>query len=62
MAVQGQNDDGSDATIANQHGTNWVEVPGMGRISYVALKNFVDSGRIVEEFDENKNAYSYFAK
>lgn len=56
---QGQN---TDSTITNQHGENWVEVPGMGRISYVALKNFVDSGMVVEEFDENKNSYSYFAK
>lgn len=52
----------NNATITNQHGPNWVEVPGMGRMSLVTLRNFVNSGRIVEEFDKNKNAYSYFAK
>ena len=31
-------------------------------MSLVTLRNFVNSGRIVEEFDKNKNAYSYFAK
>lgn len=63
MAVQGQKAEKSDdAIITNPNGTNWVEVPGMGRISYVTLKNFIDSGRIVEEYDEKKNAYSYFAK
>ena len=57
----GENDGEIDSTVLNQHGDSWVHVPGLGRLSYQELREYVNSGKVIEKEDGN-TLYYYIAK
>lgn len=50
----------SNKTDENQ--SDWIYVPGYGRLSWSELEKKVDSGLIVEEFDPKTGKYTYTKK
>ncbi len=48
-----------DAQISNRHGDSWLYIPGHGRFTYGEVENYVNSGKIIETYDEETNTYTY---
>lgn len=48
-----------DPEISNRHGDSWIYIPGHGRFSYQEVYNYVESGKIIETYDEETNTVSY---
>ena len=44
-----KNNDEVDSTVLNQHGDSWIHVPGLGRVGYEELEQYVDNGKVVEK-------------
>ena len=47
-----------DAEIVNQHGENWIHVPGLGRLSRQEFDELFENGEIIESFVDGKYIYT----
>lgn len=50
---------GSDAQIGNRHGDSWIYIPGHGRFTYDEVKNYINSGKVIETYDSATNTHTY---
>lgn len=39
--------------------SDWIHVPGFGRLTYPELEHYVDTGAIIESYDERTGKYTY---
>ena len=54
-----------DGTISNQTDeaqTDWIYVPGFGRLSFNELEKKIDNGEIIENYDPKTRTYTYTKK
>ena len=52
-------DDATEDNIINWHGDTWVEVPGLGRLSYQELNEAVEKGTVKEIIDYDAETLTY---
>lgn len=48
--------------VTNRAAKSWVEVPGMGRMTWAELESHVEDGTVVETYDKATGKYTYTAK
>lgn len=53
------NDWSKQKTATSGASDDYYALPGMGRVSYAELEQLVDSGKVKEYYDEEKNRYYY---
>lgn len=50
----------ASSSVANQNGSTWVHVPGLGRLSWSELEYYVDNGKVIE-YKGSDGKYRYKA-